>query len=139
MWRFEHPPKIELPDTERFLASLQSHAEFFDTTQPVMVARAPGRLDLMGGISDYSGSLVLELPLACAAWVAAQWETATTREATVTAFSANADDVHGAAQVAAPLAELLGADYEGVRHRLRPSSALVNFSRAGSQSAPHRL
>jgi len=28
-----------------------------------IVARAPGRLDVMGGIADYSGSLVLELPL----------------------------------------------------------------------------
>ncbi|HEY7820596.1 MAG TPA: GHMP kinase, partial [Vicinamibacteria bacterium] len=27
------------------------------------VARAPARLDVMGGIADYSGSLVLELPL----------------------------------------------------------------------------
>jgi galactokinase len=30
---------------------------------PLYVARAPGRLDVMGGIADYSGSLVLELPL----------------------------------------------------------------------------
>ena len=29
-------------------------------------ARAPGRLDVMGGIADYSGARVLELPLACA-------------------------------------------------------------------------
>jgi L-arabinokinase len=30
--------------------------------RPIVVARAPGRLDLMGGIADYSGSLTLELP-----------------------------------------------------------------------------
>jgi len=30
-----------------------------------LVARAPGRLDVMGGIADYSGADVLELPLAC--------------------------------------------------------------------------
>lgn len=30
---------------------------------PVFVARAPGRLDVMGGIADYSGSLVLQWPL----------------------------------------------------------------------------
>ncbi len=29
----------------------------------VFVARAPGRLDVMGGIADYSGSLVLQLPI----------------------------------------------------------------------------
>ncbi len=39
---------------------------------PVYVARAPGRLDVMGGIADYSGALVLELPLARATLVAAQ-------------------------------------------------------------------
>lgn len=27
----------------------------------VFVARAPGRLDVMGGIADYSGSLVLQV------------------------------------------------------------------------------
>ena len=32
----------------------------------LFVARAPGRLDVMGGIADYSGSLVLQLPLAVA-------------------------------------------------------------------------
>jgi galactokinase len=39
---------------------------FFDDDAPVFVARAPGRLDVMGGIADYSGSLVLQLPLECA-------------------------------------------------------------------------
>ena len=36
------------------------------------MARAPGRLDVMGGFADYSGSLVLELPLAVGTWVVAQ-------------------------------------------------------------------
>ena len=39
---------------------------------PFCVTRAPGRLDVMGGIADYSGSLVLELPLAVATFVAVQ-------------------------------------------------------------------
>jgi L-arabinokinase len=30
---------------------------------PVRVSRAPGRLDVMGGIADYTGSLVCEMPL----------------------------------------------------------------------------
>ncbi len=33
------------------------------TDRPWVTRRAPGRLDVMGGIADYSGSLVLELPL----------------------------------------------------------------------------
>ena len=36
------------------------------------VARAPGRLDVMGGFADYSGSLTLELPIAEAAFVVVQ-------------------------------------------------------------------
>jgi L-arabinokinase len=45
---------------------------FFAPETPVLIARAPGRLDVMGGIADYSGSLVLEMPLACATYAIAQ-------------------------------------------------------------------
>lgn len=38
----------------------------------IVVSRAPGRIDLMGGIADYSGSLVLPLPIAAATHVALQ-------------------------------------------------------------------
>ena len=50
---------------------------FLDTRTPVAIARAPGRLDVMGGIADYSGSLVLEMPLACATFAIAQRQDAT--------------------------------------------------------------
>ena len=56
----------------RALSWIASRAAFFDPHRPLLLARAPGRLDLMGGIADYSGSLVLELPLAVATFVAAQ-------------------------------------------------------------------
>jgi L-arabinokinase len=67
-------------DTREFLAMLDGlHAhpmpecrDLFDSDAELWVARAPGRLDLMGGIADYSGSLVLELPIAEAAFVALQ-------------------------------------------------------------------
>ena len=49
-----------------------SIASFLEPGQPVTIARAPGRLDVMGGIADYSGSLVLEMPLACATTAVAQ-------------------------------------------------------------------
>jgi len=39
---------------------------------PVTVSRAPGRLDVMGGIADYSGSLVLQRPIAEATFAALQ-------------------------------------------------------------------
>lgn len=44
----------------------------FDPDADVFIARAPGRLDVMGGIADYSGSLVLQMPLAEATLVALQ-------------------------------------------------------------------
>jgi galactokinase len=36
----------------------------FNTNTDVIVTRAPGRLDVMGGIADYSGSHVLQFPIA---------------------------------------------------------------------------
>ncbi|MFM2032286.1 MAG: hypothetical protein RLZZ297_1051 [Chloroflexota bacterium] len=53
-------------DRQAAAAQLATH---FEPHTPVWVARAPGRLDVMGGIADYSGSLVLQLPLAVAAVV----------------------------------------------------------------------
>lgn len=53
-------------------ALFQANWSFFVEGAPVFVARAPGRLDVMGGIADYSGSLVAELPIAQAALCAAQ-------------------------------------------------------------------
>ena len=38
--------------------------------RPIRVSRSPGRLDVMGGIADYTGSLVCEMPLDRAAAVA---------------------------------------------------------------------
>lgn len=44
----------------------------FDATKPIRISRAPGRLDVMGGIADYTGAQVCEYPLECAAAVALQ-------------------------------------------------------------------
>jgi len=38
-----------------------------DASKPMRLSRAPGRLDVMGGIADYTGSLVAEATLDCAA------------------------------------------------------------------------
>ncbi|XP_016580261.1 L-arabinokinase isoform X3 [Capsicum annuum] len=71
-----------LPDTLGFLKSLaeiessgnpqnniklqtREHlaaAAMFSWEEEIFVSRAPGRLDVMGGIADYSGSLVLQMP-----------------------------------------------------------------------------
>ena len=44
----------------------------FDPDTEIVIARAPGRLDVMGGIADYSGSLVLEMPILEATFAALQ-------------------------------------------------------------------
>lgn len=69
-----------LSDVQAFLDllnQLSSHLEpavqtLFDPTGALVVTRAPGRLDLMGGIADYSGSLVLQMPIGEATLVALQ-------------------------------------------------------------------
>ena len=43
---------------------------------PLVLTRAPGRLDVMGGIADYSGAHVLEMPIAEACHVAGQLQPA---------------------------------------------------------------
>jgi galactokinase len=56
-------------DLWRFVELLRVR-RLFEPGTLVAIARAPGRLDVMGGIADYSGSLVLERPIAegtCAA------------------------------------------------------------------------
>jgi galactokinase len=64
-----------LADVENFLLTLsrsrEAHA-LFDQENDIFVGRAPGRLDVMGGIADYSGSLVLQLPIQQAALAAVQ-------------------------------------------------------------------
>jgi len=73
MTRFKAVKELANADEETlaFIAEVSS-AELFDDREPVVVTRAPGRLDVMGGIADYSGSLVLQLPIADATYVALQ-------------------------------------------------------------------
>src|SRR5215475_13024944 len=61
-----------LRDVTEFIESLDEHSSLFEPQTEITIARAPGRLDVMGGIADYSGSLVLELPIAEATIVALQ-------------------------------------------------------------------
>lgn len=61
-----------VPDLERFAADVAARLAAGvwargsmdgGEAAPVFVARAPGRLDVMGGIADYSGALVLQWPI----------------------------------------------------------------------------
>lgn len=61
----------QFPDVQAVVRMLEtgerafgtSLKELFRSSAPLVVSRAPGRLDVMGGIADYSGSLVLEMPI----------------------------------------------------------------------------
>ncbi|MDR3620561.1 MAG: hypothetical protein P4L85_14515 [Paludisphaera borealis] len=72
----------EEAEVDAFIARLKVGGEpgaslpWFDPAEPFVVARAPGRLDVMGGIADYSGSLVLQRPIREAALAAAQHDPA---------------------------------------------------------------
>lgn len=80
MYRIVHGTTRDLPDAAEFIellnrlerrASLEA-ARLFEEGDELFVTRAPGRLDVMGGIADYSGSLVLEMPIREATTVALQ-------------------------------------------------------------------
>ena len=101
MWRFAKTQQ-PLPDTQRFLTALNERQGFFALDRPLHVGRAPGRLDLMGGVADYSGSLVLELPLSVATWVAVQ----PADEPEITLLSTSIDPSSGNPLVSLPVSAL---------------------------------
>ncbi|KAK9097688.1 hypothetical protein Syun_024733 [Stephania yunnanensis] len=57
---------------KRKMRERMAAAGLFNWEDEIFVTRAPGRLDVMGGIADYSGSLVLQLPIREACHVAVQ-------------------------------------------------------------------
>jgi L-arabinokinase len=80
MYRIVHGTTQDLSDVAVFIEILNTLGQhgsleasrLFDRDGELFVTRAPGRLDVMGGIADYSGSLVLEMPIREATLVALQ-------------------------------------------------------------------
>ena len=76
MFKLTHGSTDGFPDTVAFLDWLNklppAWQSFFTADREMIVTRAPGRMDVMGGIADYSGALVLQLPTAVATHVALQ-------------------------------------------------------------------
>jgi L-arabinokinase len=80
MYRVIHGGPSQESDVQGFLDLLNNLAahpfaparELFHANADLIVSRAPGRLDVMGGIADYSGSHVLEYPIAEATFAAVQ-------------------------------------------------------------------
>jgi len=54
------------------VAAFGEAGQWFTRAQPIHCARAPGRLDLMGGNDDYTGGLVFEATIREATWAAVQ-------------------------------------------------------------------
>ncbi len=93
----------------------------FDPAKPLVLARAPGRLDLMGGIADYSGALVLQLPLREATWVAAQHSDGT--EVRVTSATRDATRSSSVCMPVEELRRLATAGYDAAHARLNQIAA----------------
>jgi len=100
------------PDASAFLSGSRADA-------PVTLAHAPGRLDVMGGVADYSGSLVAEMSIAEAALVALAPRT----DRTLRVWSRGIEAEHLTPQVSLSLDDFYAdgvlVDYEAVHSRLR--------------------
>ena len=80
MYQIVHGSTQNLEDVQAFIAMLdklydhpiEAVRNLFDPNAELVVTRAPGRLDIMGGIADYSGSMILEQSLSEATLVALQ-------------------------------------------------------------------
>ncbi len=130
MYRIIRGTTHKLPDTPAFIETLNQLEEspvaearrLFDPKREIVVARAPGRLDVMGGIADYSGSLVLELPLQEATYAALQRDPS--RRLRIVSL---AEDSALALAFEMPLADFEGAgdpvDYEAARARFERDPA----------------
>ncbi len=108
-------PVGELPNLEPVPALLKRvSAELsaeFDPARPLRVSRAPGRLDVMGGIADYTGSLVCESTLDRAAAVALQPR----HDRRLQVFSFNLLDEHQPFTLSMPLDALANHPVETLR------------------------
>ena len=97
MYRIVEGNTRGLADAEDFVRMLQKlenspvreAQNLFSKKAELLVARAPGRLDLMGGIADYSGSLVLQMPIREATMVAV--ERSEKREVRIVSLPCEAD------------------------------------------------
>ena len=109
-----------LSDTRDFIASLDTASaalpgwgDVFDLRREVLVTRAPGRLDLMGGIADYSGSLVLQWPIQSATHVAIQRHSSSRLH--IASLPEHSNDAPRLFEI--NLADLLAPDYATLRAR----------------------
>lgn len=92
-------------DAEEFYAQLAAFGrsgQLFDSVERVWIARSPGRLDFFGGNVDYTGGLVLQLPLREGVWAAAQYSS----EPAIRVFNSNAAEYGWTAELTLNVSEL---------------------------------
>lgn len=65
-----------------------------DQSPPAILARAPGRLDCMGGMADFSGALALQMPIEQGVYLAAGRRDDQKISVTSTGFSNNGETAH---------------------------------------------
>ena len=105
-------PLTELDPVPTLLARVRAELSAdFAPGVPIRVSRAPGRLDVMGGIADYTGSTVCELPLDRAAAVAIQPRA----DRQVQVFSFNLLDEHKPFTLRVPLDALTRGTADALR------------------------
>jgi L-arabinokinase len=115
------PSLLPLEDARAFAALVDSHP-FFDPSREIVIARAPGRLDVMGGIADYSGSLVLQWPL---------------REATLVAVQATGDDSFEVSSLASECGGSAERVFQASIRDLFPDGTPLAYEAAQSWFAEH--
>ncbi len=99
----------------------------FEQHLPIYVARAPGRLDVMGGIGDYSGSLVLEMPAAEASFAAVQ-ESLDSGDIRVASLSQDEFGVPRLCTISATrFTRFLKSDLDAVCNELRGTSEWASY------------
>jgi len=91
----------------------------FDDSLPIHESRAPGRLDVMGGISDYAGGTCLEWPLQCATTARAQLA----RDGRILAYSATAQAEGWAPSIEVAASFWMALDAAGARKYLHGRNA----------------
>lgn len=124
------------PLLQRFADRLPRYGEGgFRDDRPVLVTRAPGRLDAFGGIIDYTGGTVCETPVGATLRLAYQ-----RRDDRRLVIGSRGLDAHGLAPEASCDLAVLGADggpadYAGVRAALGadPATAWMRYA-AGAWS-----
>jgi len=103
------------PDADAFFRRARRHA-LFASGEPIAVARAPGRFDVLGGIADYAGGLVLGLPIRDAVFAAAQ-----------PAADGQVIVVSGRRRMAVPAGDLLAQPLTELSHRFSGDDAWAAY------------